>query len=123
MPLWLLHRQNAGVEQHSRDADRVRTRHGRRILRLHDDETHLRPRVLGWHEQIDAPEDAAARLVEDEIAQAAVLGDEARLLPQGFARRGRDAADDHIADLALSVAGDGVDDFGAAHSLAASRLI
>jgi hypothetical protein len=32
--------------------------------------------------------DAAARFVEDEIAQCAVLGDESRLLPQGFARAG-----------------------------------
>ena len=60
-------------------------------------------------------EDAAARFVEDEIAQGAVIGDEARLLPQGFAGRGRDAADDHVADLALGVAGDDVDDLGGAH--------
>jgi hypothetical protein len=33
-------------------------------------------------------EDAATRLVEDEIAQGSVLGDEARLLPQGFAGGG-----------------------------------
>jgi hypothetical protein len=39
-----------------------------------------------------------------------------------FRRRGRDAAGDHIADLALSVAGDDVGDFGGAHSLAASPI-
>ena len=33
-------------------------------------------------------EDAAARLVEDEIAQPAVAGDEPRLLPQRVAGRG-----------------------------------
>ena len=115
MRLGLLHRQNAGVEQHGRDADGVRARHRRRVLGLHDDEAHLRPRVLGRHEQIDVAKDAAARLVEHEIAQRAVLGDEARLLPQGFARRRRDPADDHVADLALGVAGDDVDEFGGAH--------
>jgi hypothetical protein len=80
------------------------------------------PWVFSWDKQIDMPEDAAARLVEDEIAQGAVLGDEARLLPQGFAWRGRDAASDHIADLALSVAGDDVDNFIGAHSFAASPI-
>jgi hypothetical protein len=80
------------------------------------------PWVFSRDKQIDMPEDAAAPLVEDEIAQGAVLGDEARLLPQGFAWRGRDAANDHIADLALSVAGDDVDNFIGAHSLAASPI-
>ena len=63
------------------------------------------------------PENAATRLIEDEIAQGAVAGDEARLLPQGFAWRGRDAADDHVADLAFGVAGDDVDDFGGSHGI------
>jgi hypothetical protein len=68
------------------------------------------------------PEDGAARLAEDEIAQGAVFGDQARLLLQAFACRGRDAAEGHIADLTLSVAGDDVDDFGSAHRLAASLI-
>jgi hypothetical protein len=55
--------------------------------------------------------DAAARFVEDEIAQCAVLGDEARQLPQGFARRRRNSADNHVADLTSGVAGDDVNDF------------
>jgi hypothetical protein len=50
------------------------------------------PWVFSLDKQIDMPEDAAARLVEDEIAQGAVLGDEARLFPQVFAWRGRDTA-------------------------------
>jgi hypothetical protein len=62
------------------------------------------------HEQIDVPENSTTRLVENEIAQGLVARDEARLLPQGFARRGRDATDDHVADLALGVAGNDVDD-------------
>ena len=111
----LLHRQNAGVEQNGRDANRVRTGHRRRILGLHDDETHLRPRVLGWHEQIDVPKDPAARLIEEEIAQRPILGDETRLLPQGCARRRWNSADDHVADFALGVASDDMDDFGSAH--------
>jgi hypothetical protein len=78
--------------------------------------------ILGLHKKIDISEDAAARFVDDEIAKGAVFGDEARLLPQGFACRGRDATDGHIADLARSVAGDDVDDFGGAHRLAASLI-
>ena len=115
MGLGLLHRQDAGVEQHRRDADGVRAGHRRRILGLHDDEPHLRPRVLGWDEQVDVAKDATSRLVEHEGAQRSVLGDEPRLLPQRVARRGRDSADDHIAHLALGVAGDNVDEFGGAH--------
>jgi hypothetical protein len=55
------------------------------------------------------PENSATRLVENEIAQGLVARDEARLLPQGFARRGRDATDDHVADLAFGMARDDVD--------------
>jgi hypothetical protein len=61
--------------------------------------------------------DAAARLVEDEIARDAVLGDEARLLPQGFARRRRNSADNHVADLPFGMAGDDVDDFRGSHGI------
>ena len=60
---------------------------------------------------------ASARLIEDQIAQGAVLGDEARLLPQGFAWRRRNSADYHVADLALGVAGDDVDDFRGSHDI------
>ena len=52
-----------------------------------------------------------------KLRKRAVLGDEARLLPQGFARRRRDPADDHVADLALGVAGDDMDDLRGAHRL------
>jgi hypothetical protein len=48
--------------------------------------------------------------------QGAFLGDEARLLPQGFAWR-RNSADDHVADLAFGVAGDDVDDFRGSHDI------
>ena len=36
---------------------------------------------FGGHEQIDMPEDAAARFIEHKIPQRAVPGDEPRLLP------------------------------------------
>ena len=42
-------------------------------------------------------------------------GDPARLRPERLARRRRDAADDHIADLALGVATDDVDEFRGPH--------
>ena len=72
--LRLLHRHDAAVEQHGRDADRVRTRHRRRVLGLHDDEAHPGARVLGRDEQVDVAEHAAARLVEQELAQGARRG-------------------------------------------------
>ena len=115
--LRLGHRHDAGVEQHGRDADRVRAGHRRRVLRLHDDEAHLRPRVLRRHQQVDVAEDAAARLVEDEVAQRLVAGDEARLLPERVARRRRDAADDDVADLAFGMAADHMDGLGTCASV------
>jgi hypothetical protein len=60
--------------------------------------------------------DAAARFVEDEIAQCAALGDEALRLPQGFARRRRNSAN-HVADLAFGVAGDDVNNFRGSHGI------
>ena len=54
---------------------------------------------------------AAARLIEHEVAQPLILGDPARLFPEGLAGRYRDAANDDIANLALGVATDDVDGF------------
>ena len=111
----LLHRHEAAVEQHGGDADRVRARHRRGVLGLHDDEGRVGARVLRRHEQVDVAEDAAARLVEDEVAQGLVLGDPAALLPDRLAGRRQDAADDDVADLALGMGGDDVDGPGRAH--------
>jgi hypothetical protein len=61
--------------------------------------------------------DAGARYVDDEIAQCAILCDEARLLPQGFARRRRNSADKQVADLAFGEAGDDVHDFRGSHGI------
>ena len=102
--LRLDHRHDAGVEQDGRHADRIRARHRRRVRGLHDDPAHPRPRVLRRNQQVDVPEDAAARLVQHEIAQRLVLRDEARLLPDRIARRREHAADDDVADLAFGVA-------------------
>ena len=44
-------------------------------------------------------------------------GDEARLLPQGFARRRCNSADNHVADLACGVAGDNVNDSRGSHGI------
>ncbi len=115
MRLRLLHRQNAAVEQHRGDTDRVGARHRRRVFGLHDDEAHAGPRVLGWDEQVDMTEHAAARLVEHEGAQGAVACDKARLLPERFAERRRNAADNDVADFAFGMAGDDVDGFCRSH--------
>ncbi|MOA37098.1 hypothetical protein D3C78_1586700 [compost metagenome] len=55
-------------------------------------------------------EHAAARLVEDEVAQGLVAGDPARLLPDSGAGRRGDATDDDVADFTFGMAIDDVDD-------------
>ncbi len=60
-------------------------------------------------------EHAATRLVQHEVAQGLVTGDEARLLPHCIARRRGHATDDDITDFAFCVTADNMDDFGAAH--------
>ena len=57
----------------------------------------------------------AARFVEYEIAQRAVVVNETRLFPQRVSGRRRDAADDDVADLALGVAANDMNDPGGAH--------
>ena len=74
------------------------------MLRFHDDESVSRLRMLWRDEQIDVLENTAARLVQDELAQAAVGRDPPGLLPQRVAGRRGHATDDHIADFALGMA-------------------
>jgi hypothetical protein len=61
------------------------------------------------------PEHAATRLIENEVSEMLIVGDEAGLLPDCVARRRQDAAHNHIADLAFRVAGDHVDHLCAVH--------
>ena len=70
---------------------------------------------FGRHQQVDVPEHAAARLVQDEFAQPLVAGDEARHFPQGLARRRGHPADDHIADFSFGMAADDRYDVLGAH--------
>ena len=109
------HRQDAGFEQDGGDADGVGAGHGRRVGGLHDDPAHLGARVFRRHEEVDVAEDAAARLVQHEVAERVVGRDEAGLLPDRVARWRRDAADDDVADLAFGMAADDVDDLAATH--------
>jgi hypothetical protein len=60
-------------------------------------------------------EHPAARLIQHEIPQRPVAGDEVALLPQSRARRRLHASDDHIADFAFGMAGYGMDRSGASH--------
>jgi hypothetical protein len=55
-------------------------------------------------------EDAAPRLIQDELAELVILCNEGSLLPEGFSGRGWDAADNDVAYLAFSMATDDVDD-------------
>ena len=109
--LRLGHRQDAAVEQHRGHAHRIGPRHGRGIGRLHDDPGHLRPWILGRHQQVDVAEHPAARLVEYEVAQGFIPGNPARLLPHRGTRWRCHAADNHVADFALGVTTDHMDDF------------
>ena len=114
--LGLVHGEDAGLEQHRGDTETVGAGHRRGVLRLHDDEPHLRLRVLRRHQEVHVAEDSAARLVQHEVAQLPVVRDEPRLLPQRLARRRCDPADDDIADLAFGVGADDVDDAAGTHS-------
>ena len=58
------------------------------------------------------PEDAAARLVQDEVPKGLILGNESRLLPDRVTRRRYDTADNDVADLAGGMAADDMNDFG-----------
>ena len=60
-------------------------------------------------------EDAAARLVQDEIAQSSIGFDGGALFPERPPGGRRDATDNDIANLALGVAADDVDGLGATH--------
>ena len=63
------------------------------------------------------PEDAAARLVEHEVAKRLVARDETALLPDRVAGRRRDAADDHVADLAFGMAAHDMNCLRRAHEI------
>jgi hypothetical protein len=109
------HRQDAAVEQDRRDADRVRPRHRRRVLGLHDQEGGIGARILGRNQKVHMAEHAAARLVQHELPQRLVRGEEVALGPKRVAGRRPDAAHDDVADLALGVGRDDVDGPAAAH--------
>ncbi len=87
-----------------RNADRVRTRHGRRIRRLHDDPANPGAGILGRDQQIHMPEHPPARFVQNEAPRMLVVLDEATLLPNRVAGRRRHAPDNHIPDFTFRVA-------------------
>ncbi|MCY1459095.1 hypothetical protein D9M71_765390 [compost metagenome] len=60
--------------------------------------------MLGRHQQIDMPEHPAAGFVQDKVAQGLVGFNELALIPDGFTRRGRDAADNDVANFTRCMA-------------------
>ena len=70
--LRLLHRQNAASSSTVDTQIEFEPDMGGVSSRLHDDEAHLSAWVLGRDQQIDVSKDAAARLVEHEIAQRGI---------------------------------------------------
>jgi hypothetical protein len=70
---WLPHRHHPRLQQHSRDADRVGTRHGRILLALHDQKPRISCRVARHDDQICTLCFAPARFVEQELADLVVF--------------------------------------------------
>ena len=60
--LRLVHLDHPGLEQHGRDADRVRARHRRILGRLHDDVARVAVGARRRHDQVRVHRDAATRL-------------------------------------------------------------
>ncbi len=114
------HGQDPGLQRHGGNAQGVRARHGRHSCRLHDDRGQIRVRVLWRYQQVGVPENAATRLVEQEVLERLVLGDEAGLRPQRVPGRRGNAADDHVADFALRMALHDVDDPGCVQGVTSS---
>ena len=61
------------------------------------------------------PEHATARLVQHEVAQCLVTGDETALFPDRIARWRQDSAHDDIAHLALGMGGNDMDCLAGSH--------
>ena len=106
----LAHGDPSCFKQDRRHTDAIGTRHWWRVFRLHDDPADVRGWILRRNQQIDMAENPAPGLVQHEVAQAAVPFDPARLRPDGISGRRLDSANDHIANLALGMATDDLDD-------------
>src|SRR4029077_1982868 len=105
--LRLAHLDHASLEQHRRRADRVRSRHGRILGRLHDDEAGVAVVPRRRHDEVRVARDASAWLSQKHAAQpVAVAPERLHLLEDRRAGRRQDAADDHVPDLAARVAAD-----------------
>jgi hypothetical protein len=117
--LGFTHRQDAGLEYYGRHANRIRSRHRRRIFGFHDDECCIRLGMLWRYEEIYVPKNASTRLVQHDTSQAIVFRDPARLLPDGVARWRRNAVNDDVADFTFGMTPDDVYDavFVHAHSV------
>ncbi len=113
--LGLDHLDEAPLEQHSRDADRVRAGHRRVLGRLHDDVPPLAVRPSGRDEQIRVSGNGAARLAQEKPAQPVVGFERLHLLEDGRTVRRRHARDDDVPDLATGVAADDGDRPTSAH--------
>ena len=75
-----------GLEQHGRDADRVRARHRRILGRLHHDVARVAVVARRRHDQVRVHRDRAARLAQQEAAQRVVTLQRLHLLEDGSPR-------------------------------------
>ena len=104
--LRLAHLDHPGLEQHGRDAHRVRARHRRILGRLHDDVAGGAVGPQRRHDQVRVHRDATARLAEQQPPKRVVRAQRLHPLEDRLARRRQDPADDHVADLPAGMAAD-----------------
>ncbi len=97
-------RQQARLQQHGRGAHGVRAGEGRVSHRLHDQEATVGARIDRGHDQVGRHGRLAVRRVQQQPAQpVGAAAQPAHALDHGRARRRRDPAHDHPADIAAGL--------------------
>ena len=100
------HLDHARLEQHRRDADRVRAGHRGVFGRLHDHVAERAVRARRGQDHVRVDRDAPARLVKEQAADRVVRPERLHLLEDRRARRRLDPGDHDVPDLAARVAAD-----------------
>tara|TARA_B100000927_G_C16429504_1_gene454930 strand:- start:125 stop:604 length:480 start_codon:yes stop_codon:yes gene_type:complete len=113
--LRLVHGNNSPLQKNRCNTDRIGARHRRSIGWLHDEKPHVGVRVLRRDEKIDMAEYPSPRLIENEVAQDLILGQEVALFPEALTGRGSNPAHDNITHFSLRVAVDNLDGFRDRH--------
>ncbi|MBP2447643.1 hypothetical protein JOH51_005082 [Rhizobium leguminosarum] len=103
------HRHHAGLQQHSRDADRIRPRHRNVFGRFHDDGASDALRVNCRYDEIDVTCYGTARFANQQLPDMIVFALHCHhALHHRRAGRGEDATNDDIANFTFGVATDDI---------------